>query len=131
MRERRRRGSAGLLSPALLSARAAVAGPVMVRWLEEGSEMRKSHADGKPSDPLNGGLRDTQLTGGWSHLNKDAQKPKHGANRHPKCDICGTSTRLKRREAHPARGPKYELQTFTCTKCGHVQQRDAASPGAA
>ena len=93
--------------------------------------MRKSQDDGKPSDSAGGNLRETQLTGSWSHLNKQAQKPKHGANRHPKCDICGTSTRLKRREAHPSRGPKYELQTFSCVKCGHVQQRDAASPGAA
>jgi len=48
----------------------------------------------------------------------------------PKCDACGLSMRIKRRVAHPKLGPKYELQTFACNKCGQLKERDADSPGA-
>jgi hypothetical protein len=38
--------------------------------------------------------------------------------------------RLTRREAHPALGPLHELQTYTCSNCGHVEQASTESPGA-
>jgi hypothetical protein len=41
------------------------------------------------------------------------------------CDKCGEAARVTRRTPHPTRGPKYELQTFLCPKCAHVQTRDA------
>jgi hypothetical protein len=54
-----------------------------------------------------------------------------GADDRPKCEKCGTQTSLTRRTPHPTRGARYELQSFTCRKCGHVQYRDADAGGAA
>lgn len=92
--------------------------------------MKKTSKDAESPNAESDGLRETQLLRGRPHLDNKRERSKYGVNRHPKCDECGGSTRLTRREEHPVRGPKYELQTFTCVKCGHVQQRDAASPGA-
>ena len=58
-------------------------------------------------------------------------KPKHGSHLHPpKCDACGYGMRIKRREAHPELGPKFELQTYACINCGHLRKRDTESAGA-
>ena len=51
-------------------------------------------------------------------------------NKRPKCATCKIVMRLTRREAHPAHGPAHELQTYTCSRCGHVEQASSASPGA-
>jgi hypothetical protein len=56
---------------------------------------------------------------------------KHGLNKRPKCALCKVVMRLTRRDAHPTRGPRYELQTYTCSKCGHVERANTESPGAA
>jgi hypothetical protein len=53
-----------------------------------------------------------------------------GVNDRPKCERCGDETRLSRRRPHPTRGSRYELQSFTCPKCRHVQHRDADAQGA-
>jgi DNA-directed RNA polymerase subunit RPC12/RpoP len=76
------------------------------------------------------GLR---ATTGWTHLTKKkVDKPKYGTHfSPPKCTDCGISMRIKRRQAHPERGPAYELQTYACVRCGQIRQRDAATPGAA
>jgi hypothetical protein len=42
-----------------------------------------------------------------------------------RCEKCGGRTYLSRREPHPTRGPKHELQTFRCASCEHQQERDA------
>ena len=55
---------------------------------------------------------------------------KHGASATQVCKQCGSRMRISRREQHPTRGPKHELQTFVCPACQHVQHRDALSPGA-
>ncbi len=72
------------------------------------------------------------MTTGWTHLvKKKVDKPKHGSHLFPpKCIGCGLSMRIRRRQAHPERGPQYELQTYACVRCGQIQQRDAATPGA-
>ena len=68
---------------------------------------------------------------GWTLVSrKKLDQPKHGSHLSPpKCKVCGYSMRIKRREAHPKLGPKYELQTFACIRCGQLQKRDAATPG--
>jgi hypothetical protein len=53
-----------------------------------------------------------------------------GVDDRPKCERCGDQTRLSRRRPHPTRGSRYELQSFTCVKCRHVQHRDADEQGA-
>jgi hypothetical protein len=55
---------------------------------------------------------------------------KHGVNERPRCVTCKLMMRLTRREAHPEHGPRYELQTFACRRCGHTEQARVASPGA-
>jgi hypothetical protein len=40
------------------------------------------------------------------------------------CEKCGGRTYLSRRELHPTRGAPYELQTFRCASCEHLQARD-------
>jgi transcription elongation factor Elf1 len=55
---------------------------------------------------------------------------KHGERQRQICGLCGKSMRITRRQAHPSRGPQYELQTFTCPRCSNVQQVSAASLGA-
>jgi hypothetical protein len=47
-----------------------------------------------------------------------------------KCSKCGSVSRLSRRESHPERGPQYELQTFSCRKCGNIDTRDVETPDA-
>ena len=71
-------------------------------------------------------------TMGWTPLvRKKIENPKHGSHLFPpKCAACGLSMRIKRREAHPERGPKFELQTYVCARCGQTEKRDAATPGA-
>jgi RNase P subunit RPR2 len=56
-------------------------------------------------------------------------EPRYGIKKRMVCALCRAPMRITRRSAHPTRGPKYELQTFTCPKCGHVQKRETASPG--
>jgi uncharacterized protein with PIN domain len=56
---------------------------------------------------------------------------KHGANARPRCQTCKGVMRVMRREAHPVLGPQHELQTYTCAKCGKVEQVSTESPGAA
>lgn len=46
--------------------------------------------------------------------------PDHGLQR-PACDKCGAKTRLARREPHPRLGPDFELVSFECSACGHIQ----------
>jgi uncharacterized protein with PIN domain len=41
------------------------------------------------------------------------------------CEKCGGRMYLSRREPHPERGPKHELQTFRCASCEHCQKREA------
>ena len=48
-----------------------------------------------------------------------------GSTDQPACEQCGQPTFLSRRAPHPARGPHYEFQTFSCPGCGHSQTRDA------
>jgi hypothetical protein len=55
-------------------------------------------------------------------------EPKHARSLPAKCNICGRRMTIIRREAHPERGGKYELQTFAC-KCGQILKRTASSPG--
>jgi hypothetical protein len=43
--------------------------------------------------------------------------------RYPLCAACAKPMRLIRREPHPTRGPKYELDTFECS-CGHTEAED-------
>lgn len=69
---------------------------------------------------------------GWTRVPPRKRDPlKYGSRfSAPKCDSCGSGMRIKRREAHPELGPKYELQTFACINCGHLGTRKAESPGA-
>jgi hypothetical protein len=69
---------------------------------------------------------------GWTRLPpRKRDLPKYGSRLSaPKCESCGSGMRIKRREAHPELGPKYELQTFACINCGHLRTRKAESPGA-
>jgi uncharacterized protein YlaI len=62
--------------------------------------------------------------------NPNADPPKHGSHKRPKCIVCGRFMKLKRREAHPIRGPKYELQTYDCPGCGNSVGVNVATPGA-
>ena len=62
--------------------------------------------------------------------NQPHQEPKHGAITRPRCADCKSFMKLTRREAHPTRGPNFELQTFICGKCAGVEYACAASPGA-
>jgi hypothetical protein len=55
---------------------------------------------------------------------------KHGERQRQKCELCGKSMRITRRQEHPTLGPQYELQTFTCPRCANVQYTSAASLGA-
>jgi predicted Zn finger-like uncharacterized protein len=47
-----------------------------------------------------------------------------------RCSKCGSASKIKSREAHPERGPKYELQTFACPECGATDTREVYTPGA-
>ena len=42
----------------------------------------------------------------------------------PLCGPCGKPMRLTRREPHPKLGHKYELDTFECSSCGHMEVQD-------
>jgi hypothetical protein len=75
-----------------------------------------------PSEPDR--LRPPQL-GTWGVQTR----AKHGVNKRLKCGICKIVMKLVRREAHPARGPLYELHTYACAKCGHIEQASTESPG--
>jgi uncharacterized protein with PIN domain len=55
---------------------------------------------------------------------------KHGERQQQRCQVCGRAMRITRRQEHPARGPQYELQTFTCPHCANIQYTSAASLGA-
>jgi hypothetical protein len=55
---------------------------------------------------------------------------KHGERQRQKCEVCGKSMRITRRQPHPTRGPQYELQTFTCPHCENIQQASTQSLGA-
>jgi hypothetical protein len=55
---------------------------------------------------------------------------RHGERQRQKCELCGKSMRITRRQEHPTRGPQYELQTFTCPHCANIQYTSAASLGA-
>src|SRR5258708_2311001 len=74
-----------------------------------------------------------QVTSGWTHLiRKKVDNQKQATHfPPPRCLGCGISMRITRRQAHPERGPAYELQTYACIRCGQIRQRDAATPGAA
>lgn len=72
-------------------------------------------------------LRPTQLRPLYGTRKHD----KHGRLQPLKCDLCKVLMRIIRREAHPTRGPQYELQTFKCPTCGRgdvaiVQSRGAS-----
>ena len=69
---------------------------------------------------------------GWTRVPpRKRNQPQYGSRfSAPKCDACGYGMRIKRREVHPALGPKYELQPFACINCGHLRKRNAESPGA-
>ena len=69
-------------------------------------------------------LRPTQLRT-WGAQTR----AKHGVNKRPKCGTCKIVMKLVRREAHPSRGARCELQTFTCSKCRHIEQASTESPG--
>jgi hypothetical protein len=58
---------------------------------------------------------------------------KHGPRKNIPCEACAGATTLTRREAHPTRGPGYELQSYTCRRrnCSHVTQVVVETPGAA
>jgi hypothetical protein len=71
-----------------------------------------------------GKLRPTQLF----HKAR-RQDDKHGRLQRPKCDVCKILMRIIRRQAHPARGPLYELQTFKCPTCAHCTDVSVSSPG--
>jgi hypothetical protein len=75
-------------------------------------------------------LTDNAKTAGTAARALKMPSPKHGAGAALFCEICGTRMRISRREQHPNRGPKHELQTFTCPRCMNTQQREASSPGA-
>jgi hypothetical protein len=45
--------------------------------------------------------------------------------RHPLCAACAKPMRLIRRAPHPKLGHKYELDTFECPSCGHMETEDA------
>jgi hypothetical protein len=54
-------------------------------------------------------------------------KPLHASDaafRHPLCAVCGKLMRLVRREPHPFRGATFELDTFECPSCGHMEAED-------
>lgn len=55
---------------------------------------------------------------------------KFGLDDTPACMRCDAPTQLVRRVPHPALGAAYELQTFACTSCEHVQSRGADENGA-
>jgi hypothetical protein len=57
------------------------------------------------------------------------QHDKHGRLKAPKCSVCNLLMRIIRRQAHPTRGPRYELQTFICPNCGHRSEATVASLG--
>jgi hypothetical protein len=44
--------------------------------------------------------------------------------RNPPCAACGKPMRLMRREPHSKLGPTFELHTFECPSCGHVETED-------
>jgi hypothetical protein len=50
-------------------------------------------------------------------------KPAAGPLNRPPCEECGGKTRLARRMPHPTLGLHFELQTFECTVCAHMQTR--------
>jgi hypothetical protein len=52
-----------------------------------------------------------------------------GSGDTPPCAKCGAPARLTGRETHPDLGAEYELQTFECGKCGHIQSRSADEQG--
>jgi hypothetical protein len=52
-------------------------------------------------------------------------KPSTGPLHRPLCEECGAKTRLARREPHPTLGLNFELQTFECPTCSHVQTRSS------
>jgi hypothetical protein len=85
----------------------------------------KKWAIRESSEEQTGGLRSTQLR----PLYATRQHDKHGRLRAPKCDICKIIMRIIRREAHPTKGPRYELQTFKCPTCGHTDHVTAVSFG--
>ena len=69
-------------------------------------------------------LRPTQLRS-YGTQSQD----KHGRLKPPKCDICKIFMRIIRRQAHPTRGARYELQTFKCPTCGQGHDATVASLG--
>jgi C4-type Zn-finger protein len=54
----------------------------------------------------------------------------HGPLARMRCQICAREMRLKKREAHPVRGPSVELQTYECRKCGMFRYREVETPAA-
>jgi uncharacterized protein with PIN domain len=87
---------------------------------------RASWMTGSPMDEEPDTLRPTQL-----RTNATLTQAKHGENARPRCEACKLVMRMSRREAHPALGPRYELQTYTCAKCGKREQVVVPSPGGA
>lgn len=52
-----------------------------------------------------------------------------GADDHPACPACGKPMSLSRRSPHPEYGSDYEIQTFSCSACGHEETRSSDKAG--
>ena len=85
---------------------------------------KRGRIAGARDDYQTDSLRPTQLRAHAVHVHD-----KHGRIKPPKCGVCKIIMRIVRREAHPARGPRFELQTFNCRTCGHVDYATVVSLG--